>query len=284
MSGQQHSEVESEAKEVADRLGVLGAALRTDVNSALANHRCEKWQERKEEALHPSAEFDLAKRIVAALATKQGDEGVTLVDLANEVGAAGADDATFLLALNLAAVDGFVVEDQDDCWRLTPFADRSLNDSEYAHSLEAKIVAYVQDVGLADRDELATAVHARSPTAVEFLAGLERALASGAVVWLAWSVYGVPVERLENAKPPAQIAPSSSVKPDLKKAALDLGVAVHALTQRLTASAAAVDTPQEGTSQTDLLGALERLGRLRETGVLTPTEFASKKAEILARI
>lgn len=51
--------------------------------------------------------------------------------------------------------------------------------------------------------------------------------------------------------------------------------------QAMAASAVVAVTPQAGP---DIATQLERLGQLRDQGVLTPAEFETKKAELLARL
>ncbi|MEI2268129.1 PH domain-containing protein [Microbacterium sp. No. 7] len=43
-------------------------------------------------------------------------------------------------------------------------------------------------------------------------------------------------------------------------------------------------TPVPAPASEDVLATLERLGELRDAGIVTPEEFASKKAELLARL
>lgn len=50
------------------------------------------------------------------------------------------------------------------------------------------------------------------------------------------------------------------------------------------AAAAPAQAPAGGTSQDDVFAMLERLGKLRDAGVVTPDEFEAKKAELLGRI
>jgi len=60
---------------------------------------------------------------------------------------------------------------------------------------------------------------------------------------------------------------------------------VDAVRARLSApKGSAVDAPQATASTPDVLAMLERLGKLRDAGVVTEDEFNAKKAELLARL
>ncbi|MEB3321894.1 MAG: SHOCT domain-containing protein [Synechococcaceae cyanobacterium] len=53
---------------------------------------------------------------------------------------------------------------------------------------------------------------------------------------------------------------------------------------RVSASGGAAPSPSQPAAEGDVLAALERLGQLREKGILTEEEFAAKKAELLGRL
>ena len=51
-----------------------------------------------------------------------------------------------------------------------------------------------------------------------------------------------------------------------------------------TAVASSAPTSPQGTGENDVLAALERLGELKQRGILSEEEFAAKKAELLSRL
>jgi membrane protein YdbS with pleckstrin-like domain len=55
-------------------------------------------------------------------------------------------------------------------------------------------------------------------------------------------------------------------------------------TAPVVTSQAAVAAPGAGPSQQEILAAVEKLGRMRDSGVLTEAEFQAKKAELLRRL
>jgi len=214
----------------------------------------------------------MATRIVRAVA----DSGrpMTDDDLVPICGAAGAGDAAFQLALRLTALEGLIAE-RNGSWWPTDLSDSELDGSEHAREVEAGIVKHVEAVGLVERDELAGAVGV-SASSVEFRAGLERALASGRVSWLAWSLYGVPAARLRELSPPESDPPEAE-RPDLARAALAASGALREISRKFAA------TDRSG-AQDETLQKLETLAKLKETGVITNEEFSAKKADLLARL
>ncbi len=135
------------------------------------------------------------------------------------------------------------------------------------------------------------------PGSPEFRAALERALVAGSVEWLDASTYGLPPDQLAEFKPPPELLeePDPAATPDaeprpVKEVANDLSRAVASMSSAmLSLGKNAASQPKAISGQTasggsDAYAELEKVAKLRDAGILTDEEFASKKQELLQRI
>lgn len=257
------------------------------------------WEDARALALDPALDFVMAKQLVDILLR---DSEIAEADLREELGAVGEYDAVFVAALEIAEDDGYIEQSGPSRWRITGFADRQLENSEHVRFIEQAIVNYVNEIGLAGRDELALAVGAPEFHSDEFLAAVERALVGGSLEWLGPGLYGLPVAQLVDLEPPEQevdAAPKADqaelklVLGDLKGSISNLKSAVSGARAHRPASldagaaALSMESPpaQEApTSTNDSLEVLRALKDLYDAGILTDEEFQSKKTELLGRM
>jgi hypothetical protein len=280
LSAEDRAELAGETKELTAALGAFAGAMRSKLVHREGPGRL-AWKDARDEGLHPTPEFDMAKRIVDAVREAHGrEESLTTAELARAVQAVGDDDGTFRAGLRIAESDGYVDRSVTRHWRLTAFADPVLLDAPHVLAFEQMIVDHIESVGVADTDELALFVGAEDASAPEFVAALERALASGRVSWLGWSIYGLPPEQLERFE---------GAGPDLRPAASESDVAaaarkVAALTLDIRRKVAAREkggaSPKEAAP--DPAERLRQLADLHSSGVINDDEFEQKKAELLA--
>lgn len=105
---------------------------------------------------------------------------------------------------------------------------------------------------------------------------------SGDASWTFTSQYGtvylnqLPVVAGQGAEQPAPAAPEPNLQPEPVPAAPSAPEPASAPAEQATAA--------PGASSDQIFAALEKLGSLRDMGVLSEEEFAAKKAELLARI
>ena len=280
--------VEAEAGDVMSSLSELRRALGARVFSGDADDI--GWAEAKEIAVNPTLDFQMARRLVEVLIAEQElDEE----ELRERVGAVSERDAVFRGALQIADDDGYL-EDTGVAWRITAFADRDLVESEHVRFIETAIRDYVDEAGLAGRDELALAIGAPGFFSDEFQAGLERALVSGTVVWLGPGLYGVPVAKLDAYDETSEVEADSAVETprDVKLVLADLKASVDRLRQAMSSARTASEpAAQLGGARSaqgfNVVDPIERLRKLKELhagGVLTDEEFAAKKQPLLEQI
>jgi hypothetical protein len=207
------------------------------------------------------------------------------------VGTAGKDDGVFQRALSYAVADGFVKRSGFFKYAVTEQGDGILVDAEHIVDLERELVSYLTEVGLADAEAIAMRLGAETPTAPEFRAALERALASEEIEWVDASTYGLPAARLTDFEPPPELeqpeVPNTSTKSrPVKQVAPDLSKAVLALSVAMLGAGKPAPTKESTNAKrtSDAYQELKKLGELRDAGVLTPEEFDEKKALLLLRI
>ena len=216
--------------------GALGARLRDSTDEGLS------WEEARNLALNPRADFVLAREIPAVVLTKPGiDETELRSALGNVV------PQVLASALAMAEEDGFIELSGPGRWRITEFADEALEESDDVALMEAVIVEHIQHVGLAMRDELALGAGCTDSSEAGFLDALERALVAGTVEWLGPAMYGLPIEQLAAMDPPDEeligSAPGRRLKPlimELTREVKQLGFAVASA--RATSGAPAVSS------------------------------------------
>jgi hypothetical protein len=235
----------------------------------------------------PPAE-QMAKAVVAYL---QKVPVATVDEIARSVGAVGKDDFTFKSAMEFARRDGYVrrsgVTLRGIKWDTTEWADLRLLDTPHARQVEAGIVTFVEEVGLASIDHIGGELGLENDSA-ELLAALERAVADGSVVWYCNGIYGLSRDRLEGFEPKRDLwretLPAKSDK-DLGSAVAELESAVKGLSGAMKSDG----DETGGATEPDVGGdapyeCLRQIQGLRDAGVLTEEEYAAKKAEILTRI
>lgn len=283
-----------EAADVTRHLNELRHALGARLFGA--NDEELSWEDARALALSPRSEFHLARAIVDLLRARGEMEE-------REISAqfAAGRHSRFEQALAIASEDGYVESVRPGRWRITSFADQVLVETEDAAFLEAAIVEHVRQTGLAGREELALSVGAPEFRSASFLAAMERALASGAIQWLAPGLYGLPPDDLRELSPPVEAVPSGSER-GMKAIARDLAREVNELRvavaversggpMRLESASGAPepDAPApppapRAAGSDDPIALLPRLKELADAGVLTAEEFERKKAEILAQV
>jgi hypothetical protein len=254
------------------------------------------WQAALERVLRAAPAEQMAKAVVAYL---QEVSEATVEEIARVVGAVGKDDFTFKGAMEMARSDGYIrrvgVTFRGIKWDTTEWADLDLLDTPHVRRVEAGIVAFVEEVGIASIDHIGgeLGLEDNSP---ELLAALERAVAEESIFWYCNGTYGLARERLEGFEPQrdlwAETLPAKGDK-DLGGALAELESSVKGLASAMkaenpgAASAAPGPTEKDGGSDgrgEDPYENLRRIQDLREAGVLTEEEYAAKKAEMLARI
>ena len=282
-----------EANEVMSALADVRRALHARMTKASESDLL-SWEEARDAVLRPSAEFLMAKRIVAWL--RDSGEAKTR-EIADGVGAVGKDDQCFKGGMAIATDSGFVEPAGLRTWRVSEFADAVLIESEHVRYIENEIVEYLEGAGMADRDELALEVGADGWKAPEFRAALERALYSGHIVWAAPATFALPLDKLRGFESPEEATdgsdPGSEVEPppDLGLAATRLRAALGRLAKsgagspHTTSARGERHVPSALPEQNaDPIARLRELGELRDAGVVTHDEFEAKKAELLAKV
>lgn len=282
MSPEDREATISSANAVGEGVARLGSALKDRATSAVGAIQVSHWEKQRDDALDPPAEFRLARRVVELLEERPGTS-LSSAAIARAVELDPEEEPALFMSLRLAAVDGYLREDGNDSWTTTAFADGKLSGGKRARVVEQQIIRYLEVTGIADRDELASVVGIGDVSAPEFLAGLERARSGGKVEWLGWQRYGLPPEDLKDVRPPAGLVaraegPSGD---DLQDAALDVGKAIQDLTDQVRRNP---DAAAPAAPALDPYEALERLGKLHQTGVLTDAEYENKKSKLLAQI
>ncbi len=149
-----------------------------------------------------------------------------------------------------------------------------------SRSMAQKIERHLAEEGVASRDDLGVALGV-DPESPRFREALERALGSGWAEWYAPGLYGVPRGQLEElaSDEPVEVDPGEAdpeaPEGGLKTAVSSLESSLASLGSALSDSAA--DEPA-GPEQ------IRELRRLADDGVISETEFESKKREILGRM
>lgn len=255
------------------------------------------WQEAVDRALRGSPAEQMAKAVVAHL---QDVSEATAEDIATAVGAVGKDDSALKGAMAMARDDGYIrrvgVTFRGIRWDTTEWADLQLLDTPRVRQIEAEIVAFLGEVGLASLDHISGELGLEDD-APELLAALERAVTDGSVAWYCNGIYGLSQSQLESFEPKrdlwAETLPAEDDK-DLGGAFAELESAVKGLASAMKASgireasvdggpAASVDGGPADRDEDPYEG-LRRIQELHDAGVLTAEEFAAKKAELLQRI
>ncbi|HEX8086457.1 MAG TPA: SHOCT domain-containing protein [Solirubrobacteraceae bacterium] len=281
--------VQGEAADVSRSLNDLRKALGARLFGSDDEHI--SWDQARALALHPRPTFTMAKTIVEML--RQAGE-LSEEELSRHF--AGGHHAGFESALEIALEDGYIQAAGPKRWRLTGFADLELVGSDEVVFLERAIVAHVEAVGLAGRDELALGVGAPEFASPIFLAAAERALASGAIEWLGPGLYGLPRERLALKAAPSQAdAPTDvdagRIRPILVELAREVNELRVAVSRERSGRggttraqlAAAAPAPHSSRAE-DPIDRLRRLKELVDAGVLTQAEFEQKKADLLSQV
>lgn len=280
----QRAEFDNGAKELTLGLARLARGVRQEV-FVNDGPGAVSWEDARDQGLHPGPEFDMAKRIVECLReAKARGEAVTTSDIARDVAAVGKDDGIFHSALHIAESDGYIERSITHHWHLTGLGDPVLKNAPHVEALEGRIVDHIEDTGIADTGELALAVGARDPSAPEFLAALERALADGRVSWLNWSTYGLPPDQLSDFRRGtreelrARDAPIDVKKEAAHVASLTLELRRQLATRRPSAT---LGRRRKVAAHDDPASRLKQLAELHAAGVIDDAEFSAKKAEIL---
>ncbi len=249
------------------------------------------WEAAAERALRGSAAERMAKGVVTYL---QEVPEAKAEEIAAAVGAVGKDDSAFKSAMGMAREDGYIrragVTFRGIRWDTTEWADLQLLDTPHVRRVEAEIVAFLEQVGIASLAHISAEL-GLGDDAPELFAALERAIADESVTWYCNGTYGLPTSRLESFKPArdlwAETVPAEADEDlggaiaELEEAVKGLGRAMNgsgSVTAEVTAGGEADDRdedPYEG---------LRRIQDLHDAGVLTAEEFAAKKAELLRRI
>jgi hypothetical protein len=187
------------------------AELRRAVSSQAARWRTRRdrkqWEKLRTCALQPAMAFVLAQRLVAHL---HGAGATREKELAKQLGTV-TDDETFRAALQIAHMDGRILEVQDSGGAMAwaPVTSETylgettvLRRMGYVDTLVESICDQISLGALLTKGQLVKAVrraegdHRFNHDA--FCAALEQALADGKVTWLAPGVYGVSVEQLHD--------------------------------------------------------------------------------------
>lgn len=284
------AEHRSEAQTAANDVRRALVDLKNALAARIADDDDFDWAAARDAALKPSVEFEMAKALVREIRTV---ETATEEDLAEALGVVSTDDDVFEAGLKIAEEDGYIERTRlfSSTWRITEFADRDLVESDHVRRIESEIVEYLTAHGIADTDELASAVGAGDSGSIAFQAALERALASGEVEWLNLSTYGLPKGRLEAFAPPPEPAEQPNA-PSLGEASAKLKAGVQKLLRsidtggngRAIVSVPGVALPPAAAGANDPYEQLRKLGELRDAGLLTDEEFANKKSQLLAAI
>lgn len=279
--------VQSQAVRVRTLTAELGRSLRDHQGAATT---VAEWEEMREAVLTPKPEAILAKLLIGML-NARGEMSTS--ELAAELGATGKEDGIFKRGLAFAIADGFVERAGFFKYRVTEQADGVLTEGGHIIELERRMVVFLKEVGLADREEIAAQLGVDSPQAPEFRAALERGLVSGEIDWLDASTYGLPLEHLADFEAPAALHEDEDVQEHdappraVKEVASDLSRAVGALSIAMMSTARGKDpggkAPTSGAAN-EPYEELRKLGDLRDAGVITPEDFDEKKSVLLARI
>lgn len=247
------------------------------------------WEAAVERALHSGPAETMAKAIVAHLQTVSE---AAAEQIAGAVGAAGKDDSAFKRAMDLARDDGYIrrvgVSFRGIRWDTTEWADLQLLDTPHVRALEERIVAFLEEVGIASIAHISAELGLEDD-APELLAALERAIVDQRAVWYCHGIYGLSSARLEGFRSPrdlwAETMPSGKDK-DLGGALAELEAAVKGFAGAMKGIGVrpglVEDEPVD--SEGDPYENLRQVQGLYEAGVLTAEEFAAKKAELLKRI
>jgi hypothetical protein len=256
-SAKQH--LQKEAADVRRSLfevaGALGARLRDSNDEDLS------WEDARNLALNPRADFVLAREIPGVVLSKPGiDETELRSALGNVV------PQVFESALTMAEEDGFIERSGPGRWQITEFADEELEESDDVALMEAVIVEHIQLVGLATRDELALGAGCPDSTEAGFLDALERALVRGTVEWLGPGMYGLPAEQLAAMDSPDEklvgsARGSKALKPsviELAREVNQLGFAIASARARsgLSAAGSSLEGRQRAQSRSRKLAAM----------------------------
>ncbi len=244
-------------------------------------------------ALSPAPNFVMAVRIVDSL---RESGPVSFDGLAKAVGAVGTEDSIFVGAVRIASSDGFMILDGETA-RPTALADGTLDQDTNAVSVAAGIEAAVTEHRVTSRRQLAKNVGVSGADAPEFLAGLERALTSGTVVWSGPGLFSVPLEELTALATREHGSSGLPTEVDARVAVANLSAAVSELGRSIAAVKDGKPPPASSTSISshagesssrhntdDVARQISSLAELHDSGVLTDEEFASAKAELLRRM
>ena len=281
LSPNQRDELGGDTKEFEAAIADLGRALRSQLQDRDAPGPL-TWSDARDEGLHPTPEFDLAKRIVEAVRkAKSEDKSLATDELARAVQAVGNHDGTFRAGLHIAESDGYIHRSIKRRWELTSWTDSEVTDAPHVVSIEGLIVDHIKSVGVADTEELALFVGVEDATSPEFLAALERALADGKIAWLGWAAYGLPPEELERFSGSGPDPRPAADEVDVGAAARRVGALTLDITRKLAGFSRAAPAHRE---TTDPASRLEALAKLHDSGVIDDAEFDKKKAELLAQL
>ena len=247
------------------------------------------WRTAVDRALRSGPAEQMAKAVVTYLQTIPE---ATADEIAAAVGAVGKDDSAFKGAMDLARSDGYIrragVTFRGIRWDTTEWADLQLLDTPRVREIEAGIVGFLEEVGIASLDHISAELGLESD-APELLAALERAVVDESAVWYCNGIYGLSPTRLESFEQKrdlwAETLPAKADK-DLGSALAELDSAVKGLAAAMKPDGIRQAPSSNGASDQDEdpYEGLRRLQELHDAGVLTADEFGAKKAELLQRI
>lgn len=251
------------------------------------------WADALEKIRHPGHAETMAGAIVVYL---QEVPEATIEEIATAVGAAGKSDSTLKTAMSMAQNDGYIrrsgVTFRGIKWDTTEWADSDLIDTAHIRGLEAEIVAFIRDFGIASLDHISSKLGLEDD-APELRAALERAISAESIRWYCDGIYGLPLEQLERFEPKSDLwAQTMPKQQDLGGALKELEAAVRGLAAAMKLGAGG-DANLSGTSYSvdhsadghdDPYKDLRRLQELRDDDLLSDEEFVAKKTEILKRI